>query len=171
MVNLDGNEVIALSNSNIKNLKNKNMYPIVVLGECIHGKFDVSIFNIFKLLRSLPNYYNQDCIFECIAWRMVNKYKGGAIAVLTNTNICFGDFGDKNSNGIPDDSEKFGGLLAVEIFRLYGQEDMKILGEIHSQTIEDYVSNFPVSTNKFDCKSVQEWILFGDPSLKIGGYE
>jgi hypothetical protein len=147
------------------------MYPICVLGECIHGKFDVSILNIFKLIRKKPNYYDQDCIFECIAWRLVNKFNGGAIAVLTNTNICFGDYGDKNQNGIPDDAEIFGGLLAVEIFRLYGQEEMEILGEIHSQTIEDYVSNFPVSTNLYHCKSVMEWVLIGDPSLKIGGYE
>ena len=48
MVNPDGTEVIALNNGNIPKLKNKNKYPICVLGECIHGKFDVSIFNIFK---------------------------------------------------------------------------------------------------------------------------
>lgn len=170
MVNLDGTEVIALSNKNIPKLVNKNKYPIVVLGECIHGKFDVSILNIFKLFKKEPNCYDQDCIFECIAWRLVNKYNGGAIAVLTNTNICFGDTGDKNSNGIPDDAEQFGGLLAVEIFRLYGEEGMKNLGDIHSQTIKDYVSNFQVSTNKYHCKSVMEWILIGDPSLRVGGY-
>jgi hypothetical protein len=171
MVNSDGTEVIALDNQNIHKLRNKNMYPVVVLGECIHGKFDVSIFNIFKLFLQQPNYYDQDCIFECIAWRLVNKYNGGAIAVLTNTNICYGDSGDKNQNGIPDDAEKFGGLLAVDIFRLYGEEGMKTLGDIHTQTIEDYMSNFQVQTNKYHCKSIQEWILIGDPSLKIGGYE
>ena len=47
---------------------------------------------------------------------------------------------------------------------------MKILGNIHLKTIEDYVSNFPVSTNKIDCKTVLDWILIGDPSLRIGGY-
>ena len=171
MVNIDGTEVIALSNRYIPKLRNKNMYPICVLGECIHGKFDVSILNILKLLKKEPNYFTQDCILECIAWRLVNKLNGGAIAVLTNTNICFGDMGDSNQNGIPDDAERFGGLLAVEVFRLYGEEKMRILGEIHFQTIEDYVSNFPVSTNKYDCKSVQEWTLIGDPSLRIGGYE
>jgi hypothetical protein len=171
MVNLDGNEFIALNNKNIPKLKNRNMYPICVLGECIHCKIDVSIFNIFKLIREEPNYFDQDCIFECIAWRLVNKFNGGAIAVLSNSNLCYGDTGDKNQNGIPDDAERFGGLLAVEVFRLYGEENITTLGEIHFQTINNYVSNFPVKTNKFDCKSVQEWILIGDPSLKIGGYE
>jgi hypothetical protein len=27
-----------------------------------------------------------------------------------------------------------------------------------------------VHQNKFHCKSVTEWTLMGDPSLKIGGY-
>jgi hypothetical protein len=170
MVNPDGTELIALNNKNIPKLTNKNKYPICVLAECIHGKFDVSIFNIFKLLRNEPNYFNQDCIFECIAWKLVNKFNGGAIAVLTNTNLCFGDTGDKNSNGVPDDAERYGGLLGVEFFRLYAEENMKILGDIHFKTIEDYVSNFPVSTNKIDCKTVLDWILIGDPSLRIGGY-
>lgn len=170
MVNLDGTEVLTLHNKYIPKLKNKNMYPICVLGECIHGKFDVSILNILKLLKKEPNYYNQDCIFECIAWRLVKKFNGGAIAVLTNTNLCFGMPGDANQNGIPDDAERFGGLLAVEVFRLYGEEELTTLGEIHFQTIEEYVTNFSVSTNKIDCKSVQEWILIGDPSLKVGGY-
>jgi hypothetical protein len=171
MVNSDDTEIIALKNRDIPKLKNKNKYPIVVLGECIHGKIDVSIFNIMKLLKNEPNYFEQDCVLECIAWRMVNKYNGGAIAVITNTNLCFGMTGDTNQNGVPDDAERFGGHLAVDIFRLYGEENMRTLGKIHTQSIQDYVTNFEVYTNKLDCKTVLDWILIGDPSLKIGGYQ
>ncbi len=170
MVNSDANEIIILQNKQIPNLKNKNMYPIVLLAECIHGKIDVSIFNFFKLIKSKPNYFISDCIFECIASRILNKQDGGAIAVLTNTNICYGNTGDANHNNITDDAERFGGLLAVEFFRLYGEENMRTLGQIHTETIENYITNFPVLTNKFDCKTIQEWILLGDPSLRIGGY-
>jgi len=170
IVNPDSTEVIVLKNKQIPKLKNKNMYPVVLLAECIHGKIDVSILNIFKLMKKEPNYFKQDCIFECIASRLLNKLNGGAIAVLTNTNICYGNFGDSNNNNITDDAERFGGLLAVEFFRLYGVEGMRTLGQIHTKTIKDYITNFPVSSNKFDCKSIQEWILLGDPSLRIGGY-
>jgi hypothetical protein len=170
MVNPDASEIIVLKNNQITKLKNKNMYPVVVLGECIHGKLDVSILNIFKFLRKQPNYFWLDCIFECIASRLLNKADAGAIAVLTNTNICYGSPGDSNHNNITDDAEKYGGLLAVEFFRLYGQEDMRTLGDIHTKTIENYIEIFPVTSNKFDCKSIQEWILLGDPSLRIGGY-
>lgn len=169
MVNPDSTEIIALQNKQIPRLKNKNMYPVVVLAECLHGKIDVSILNIFKYIKKVPNFFKQDCIFECMASRLLNILNGGAIAVITNTNICYGNFGDSNHNNITDDAERYGGLLAVELFRLYGKEDMRILGEIHKKTIEEYITNFPVSSNKFDCKSVLDWILIGDPSLRIGG--
>ena len=170
MVKPDSTEIIVLQNKQISSLKNKNMYPIIVLAECIHAKIDVSILNIFKLIKNETNYFEQDCIFECIASKLLQKQNGGAIAVLSNTNICFGNIGDSNHNNITDDAERYGGYLGVEFFRLYGQEEMRTLGEIHSRSIENYITNFPVSSNKLDCKSVQEYILLGDPSLRIGGY-
>lgn len=166
----EGEEFIVFHNKYVRNYKNKGMYPVCILGECIHAKIDVALLNIFKYLKGEPNYFNQDCIFECLAWSLLNKNNGGAIAILTNTNLCYGTSGDANGNDIPDDAESFGGRLAVEVLRLYGEEEIKILGQIHYRTVEDYVSDFPVSSNKYHCKSVLEWILIGDPSLKIGGY-
>jgi len=171
-VNLpEGEEIVVFHNKYVRNYKNKNMYPVCILGECIHAKIDVAILNYIKYKKGEVNYYQQDCIFECLAWKLVNKNNGGAIAVLTNTNICYGTSGDINGNDIPDDAESFGGKLAVEILRLYGEEGIEILGQIHHQTVTDYITNFAVSSNKFHCKSVLEWILIGDPSLKIGGYQ
>jgi hypothetical protein len=166
----EGEEIIVFHNKYVKDYENKDMYPVVILGECIHAKLDVALLNIFKFLKGEINYFLQDCIYECIAWKLVKKNNGGAISVLTNTNICYGTSGDINGNGIPDDAESFGGKLAVDVLRLYGEEGIETLGEIHCRTVEDYVSDFPVSLNKYHCKSVIEWILIGDPSLKIGGY-
>jgi len=166
----EGDEIIVMHNKYVSDYKNKGKYPICVLGECIHAKLDVAIANFFKFKKGEPNYYQQDCIYDCIAWNLVKKNNGGAIAVLSNTNICYGTSGDANGNGIPDDAESFGGRLAVEIFRWYGEEEIDILGEIHYKTVDEYLFDFTVSTNKFHCKSVMEWILIGDPSLKIGGY-
>jgi hypothetical protein len=171
-VNLpEGDELIVFHNKYVKNYNNKDMYPVCILGECIHAKFDVALLNYFKFLKGEPNYFAQDCIYECLAWSLVKKNGGGAIAVLSNTNICYGNSGDANENGIPDDVESFGGRLATEVLRLYGEEGYRVLGEIHYQTVEDYVSAFGVSTNKYHCKSVLDWILIGDPSLRIGGYD
>jgi hypothetical protein len=45
------------------------------------------------------------------------------------------------------------------------------------ETVSDYLDHFPINWNQGatndsadDAKSVQQWVLFGDPSLKIGGY-
>lgn len=38
------------------------------------------------------------------------------------------------------------------------------------KAIQNYVTVFPVHSNKIDCKTIQEYGLIGDPSLKIGGY-
>jgi hypothetical protein len=172
MVMPEGAEFIAFDIDSISQLNNKDMYPIVVLGECIHGRFDVGIINIIKLLQKNPEYNVYDCIYECIAWSLISEKNAGAIATVTNTNICFGDIGDKDHNGVLDDAESLGGFLAVELFRLYGQEGIDTLGVLHQQALSNYVDLFPVQvhTDKYHCKSVQEFILFGDPSLKIGGY-
>lgn len=170
MVMPEGAEFIAFHNKNISKLTNANQYPVCVLGECIHGKFDVCIMNFLKVLRNISGYTPADCIYDCIAWRLVREKNAGTIATLTNTNICFGAIGDANANGVPDDAELYGGFLAVELFRLYGQESIETLGLLHQQALSNYVAKFPVHTNIIHCKSVQEFILFGDPSLRIGGY-
>jgi hypothetical protein len=170
MVMPQGSEYIVFDLASVSKLSNNEMYPICVLGECIHGRFDVGIINIIKLLQKDPEYTINDCVYECIAWRLVREKNAGAIATLTNTNICFGAFGDNNGNNISDDAELYGGFLAVELFRLYGQEKIDILGTLHQTAVSNYVDLFPVDTNKIHSKSLQEFILFGDPSLKIGGY-
>jgi hypothetical protein len=170
MVYPEGAEFIAFNIDYISDLNNKDMYPICILGECIHGRFDVGIINIIKLIQGDPEYNIYDCIPECIAWRLIREKDAGAIATITNTNICFGAFGDNNDNGINDDAELYGGFLAVELFRLYSEEEIRILGDLHKNALSSYVEKFPVYTNKIHSKSIQEFILFGDPSLKIGGY-
>ena len=41
---------------------------------------------------------------------------------------------------------------------------------IHSNTISDYVTFFNPNRDEIDRKTVEQWVLLGDPSLKIGGY-
>jgi hypothetical protein len=171
VVTPEGNEIIGLHNNDIIKMKNKDMYPVCILGECIHAKFDVTLFNFFKYFMGQPNIMRQDCIYECLAWRLVSKSNSGSIAVLSNANMCFGSYGDNDNDGVPDDAEIFGGKLAVEVLRLYGEENMNIIGDIFLKTSQDYVNEFPVDNNKYHCKSIQDWILIGDPSLKIGGYQ
>jgi hypothetical protein len=166
----EDSELIAFQNKDVSQLANKNQYPICVLGECIHAKFDVCVRNIFRVLRNVSGYSWSDCLYECIAWKLVQEKEAGMIAVLTNTNICYGTSGDADHDGIPDDAESYGGFLAVELFRLYSQENISTLGLLHQQALTNYANQFPVHTQQYDSKSIQEFILLGDPSLRIGGY-
>lgn len=170
MVMPEGEEFIVFDINSISKLDNKNMYPICVLGECIHGRFDVGLINFIKLLQRDPEYNIYDCIYECIGWSLIREKNAGAIATLTNTNICFGAYGDNDNDGIIDDAELYGGFLAVELFRLYNQEEIDTLGILHQRALSNYVNLHPVQKDKIHSKSIQEFILVGDPSLKIGGY-
>jgi len=52
-----------------------------------------------------------------------------------------------------------------------GQENIEILGDIHKTAVSNYIDNFKEYSQKTGCKSIMEFILLGDPSLKIGGYQ
>jgi len=66
--------------------------------------------------------------------------------------------------------------LNVQFFREYAN-DTVVLGQIWKNTLTRFVDTFPIDwetpsggVSSIDAKSVQEWVLLGDPSLKIGGY-
>ena len=89
---------------------------------------------------------------------------------MGNTGLGYGYIGDYNNDSIPDSIQGLGGWIDTEFFRIYGQEGKDIVGELHTTALANYVATFPVMKDNIDCKTVQEWVLLGDPSLKIGGY-
>ena len=64
----------------------------------------------------------------------------------------------------------------MEIFRSY-REGTDILGELWGNSISGYLDDenamlsYMPSLKWIHYVCLEEWILFGDPSLKIGGYE
>lgn len=61
------------------------------------------------------------------------------------------------------------GWLGLRFLQLYGEENSKILRINYGQAMTDYLHRFLGNDDEMDAKMVQQWILFGDPSLKIGG--
>jgi hypothetical protein len=53
---------------------------------------------------------------------------------------------------------------------LYQTEHFDILGQTQQEAITDYLHTFLGAGDEMDIKMVQQWQLFGDPTLKIGGY-
>ena len=70
-----------------------------------------------------------------------------------------------------------GDYLEPTFFYEYGQNGTQYLGETWAKTIINYINKYPVDWSEpaagdhaIDAKTVQQWILLGDPSLRIGGY-
>jgi hypothetical protein len=73
----------------------------------------------------------------------------------------------------------YGGIewLDIHFFEQYGLNNIDILGETWGNTITSFLQNFSINwdDDSFDgsalvAKNVEQWLLIGDPSLKIGGY-
>jgi hypothetical protein len=151
----DYNTWIGFSVYHIPDLKNDGRLPVVVVGGCYTSNIGYR--------------------YECFGWRLVWKINGGAIATTGYTSLSWGGDDDVNGNGEPDIIEYASGLLNTLFFKKYGMEGKEVLGEVFAEAIAEYLNRSPVEWNEefldvWDCKTVESWILFGDPTLKIGGY-
>ena len=170
------------SNSDMRTLSNKDMYPILIVGGCHNSEIDVRPMNIITgFLEEKFNYFSTDpdtwgsfwkynWVPECWSWVFV-KVKGGAIASIGSCGYGCDEVGDGNPDGIPDCTQNYDGWLELEFFRLYNQDNITILGQTYYQAASGYLQEFPVDTNRYDAKVIQTHILLGDPSLAIGGYD
>jgi hypothetical protein len=161
-------------------LRNKEKMPITVVGGCHNGKFDVTLMNIIKGIREYGlreyffqppfRFYYNEWVPNCWAWWLTSKANGGAIATIANTGLGTHGEGDSDYNLIADYLEVLDGWLELRFLQLYGEENRDFLGENHGDTLSGYLNRFLGDNAKMDVKMVQQWGLFGDPSLKIGGY-
>jgi len=156
--------------SHMPKLSNKGMYPICMVGGCHNSQFNVSILNLLKPGKFYETYYKSEWSPECWGWWIARKIDGGAIASIGCTALGYGAIGDNNHDGIPDCSQQYGGWIDPQFFKKIGYDNATTVGEAHGGAIADYVASFQVMKDPIDCKTVQEWVLLGDPSLKIGGY-
>lgn len=171
----------------IKKLSNGNKLPVVVVGGCHNCQFNVSVLRIFK--EGIWAYFLGEMAPECWGWLFTRKADGGSIATIGNTGLGYGTIGDgpvdeipdSVPDGIPDCIQYLGGWLEPHFFEVYSK-GKDILGEVWGTALIDYLNKFPINWSKdwtgvkpytvdlVNCKTVQEWVLLGDPSLKIGGY-
>ena len=155
-------------------LSNGNKLPITAIGGCHNSQFNVSmIYGVLDimiyLIPSFPKltmWCYGTAIQECFSWRVVSNPNGGAIASFGNTGLGYGMPGIDLTTGGGD------GWVTIEIFRQYGDYGIDDLGLAHQQTLSAYVNTFDMTDMEAGhVKSVQQWVMFGDPTLKIGGYE
>jgi hypothetical protein len=155
----------SLMTYNMFMLSNGDNLPVCVVGGCHNSEFNVSFFDFIR------NIWTYQPTFECWSWRLTVHQDGGAIATIGNTGLGYGSIGDHDGDGIPDCVQYIGGWIESRFSYSYGELGKDILGETHGQTVTDYVNTFDLTRDQIDTKTVQEWALLGDPSLKIGGYQ
>ena len=156
---IDGLSVLTMSF-----LRNRGKLPICVVGGCHNLQFDVHL----KKLKDDPWYY-YTWIPECWGWKLTRKIGGGSIATIGCTGLGM----------TKEDKESFSGAgdyLEPTFFYEIGMNNSNVLGEAWGNTITDYLDKYPIDWNTpaawdyaIDAKTVQQWALLGDPSLRIGG--
>ena len=156
-------------------LTNDGQYPVCVVGGCHNSQFNVSMLNLLKIYEGYNKWqeylYKGEIPPESWSWWLARTFGGGSIATIGSTGLGYGAIGDYNEDGIPDATQFYGGFIDSEFFRIYGNGTSDILGEIHGTALQNYINKFPPMEDRIDAKTVEEWVLLGDPSLKIGGYE
>ena len=154
--------------NNMITLRNGGKLPIVVVGGCHNGQFDVTPLNLLKGFKD--SYYYSTWVPRCWSWWLTCKIGGGAIATISNSGLGTHGDGDMDNNSIADYLEILDGWLELNFLKLYGTDKQDILGLNHGDSLAGYLNVFLGDDAIMDVKMVQQWVLFGDPSLKIGGY-
>jgi Peptidase family C25/Propeptide_C25 len=132
-------------------LSNGEALPVVISLGCWNGLFNISILRDYSRWSIFAHF--------CFCWGLVLKNHGGAIASIGDTCAGLGvDVG--NPVGL---STELDNNFYCEIGR-----GLPILGQIHSGAVQKFLSEEHIGLWEAYCISI--WQLFGDPSLRLGGY-
>ncbi len=142
----------------INDLENGYKLPIIFFDACLTAKLDFVLqdvldykqYRIFDILAKILNYDTQIKL-PCYAWSFIKHESGGAIATIGATRTAFG--------GV----ESGAGKMSIEFFSNY--ENSQTVGQMMTKAQNAYITDVP--NDQF---TVEEFILLGDPSLKMGGY-
>ncbi len=161
---LSGSYIGRFSRFQMLFLLNKNKLPVCLVGGCHNSNFELDDNLGITLL--LPWSF-KTWRLGCWSWFLVSNQRGGSIATIGSTGLCW--YSVEYGGGGSD-------WLNVNFFKNYNSGTRK-LGQIWKDTLSDFIDTFPIdwespagSVSSIDAKSVQEWVLLGDPSLEIGGY-
>jgi hypothetical protein len=153
-------------------LSNGGKLPVCIVGGCHNSLINITLMSSIKK-ETFTFVYGSPCP-ECWSEWLTRKIGGGTIATMGNTGFGYGtigNVGDIDGDGIndPDCVEALGGYQERVFYKAY-DEGKTILGETWAGAQTYYQDTFPGMADQTDAKTLQQWLLIGDPSLKIGGY-
>lgn len=152
-------------------LLNVNKLPVCVSASgCFNNMFNVSLTKsnwVYMHPLGIPIPYN---IPRCWGASLTLKPYGGCIAVIASTAFSYESSDINGKNGGCE-------WLDINFFEQYGVNKVDILGEAWGETVTAFLQNFTINWSNTSltgdaliAKNVEQWLLIGDPSLKIGGY-
>ncbi len=140
---------------------NRDKLPVVIVGGCHNGLYNVSL--IPAMLDSNTTRTRYFCygfpVPFCFSWAFVRKANGGAIASTGCTGYGFGSSTDPNT---------LSAALEMNFFYHIGYNNMTNLAQAHSQAISKFLNENTIEQLAAFC--ITNWALFGDASLRFGGY-
>jgi hypothetical protein len=154
-------------------LSNGEKLPVAVVGGCHNSQFNVSmiyglldgVHYMYPMFPKLSMWCHGYPVPETFSWRLVRNPNGGAIASMGNTGLGYGMPGKELTTGGGDS------WITIEFFRQYAEEGHDILGQAYQQTLTSYLQTFDMNDLAAGHpKTVEQWVLLGDPTLKMGGY-
>jgi len=142
---------------------NGDKLPVVVVGGCHNGLYNISIIPNF-LDKKGTKYFCYGYPYPvCFCWGLVVKPRGGAIASAGDTGFGLGSEDEGVDNPI-----SLSAALETNFFWQIGNNNVTNLAKAHSQAITKYINEHHIGLLDADC--ITNWALFGDPSLQFGGY-
>ena len=142
----------------IKDTKNGYKLPIIFFDACLTAKIDYVLqdlldYRAYTVFNTLAQILGVDTSKRrpCYAWEFISHEGGGAIATIGATRTAFGG------------TDEGAGKMSLEFFSTY--ESSQYLGEMFAEMQNGYIADCPG-----DDFTLEEFILLGDPSLRIGGY-
>lgn len=144
---------------NFLKFMNRDRLPVVIVGGCHNGLYNISMIPSMRDRNGTQYFVYGMPTPVCFSWGLILKNPGGAIASTGCSGYGMGNEGDPVS---------LSGELETNFFYEIGQNGSTNLGQAHGQAIHKFLANEPIGAVEAFC--ITDWALFGDPSLRFGGY-
>jgi hypothetical protein len=137
---------------------NVHKLPVVIVGGCHNGLYNVTILQAMRDKNGTQYFCYGYPAPVCFSWGLVLKYPGGAIGATGDTGYGMGYEGNPVS---------LSGELESNFFYEIGN-GATTLGQAHGRAIQKFIAEEAI--NQVEAFCITNWALFGDPSLRLGGY-
>jgi len=159
----------------IQMLSNVGKFPVCFAPGCKNSAFDLKFSNLIN--DPIGSFYKMDYFPKCWSWMWLRKKDGGSIATIGGTGLGF------MRQDAEADGEGGWSYMGELFFKNY-KKGIVTIGDLWKKCIKDYLKKYEIDWNTpspvynkkqpknsvVHAKTVEVFTLFGDPTLKIGGY-